>query len=51
MAARVGRNPPPFLYLIRDTIRDLLLGACYFTAPFLVYMSIRRGLDSQIEDG
>jgi len=51
MAAGVGRKPPPFLYFIRDTIRDFLLGACYFTAPFLVYMSIRRGGDSQIEDG
>lgn len=50
-AARVGRNSPPFLYLIRDTIRDLLLGACYFTAPFLVYMSIRRCRGSQFEGG
>ncbi len=47
MATRVGRNPPPFLYLIRDTIRDLLMGACYFTAPFLVYMSIRSGRTQQ----
>jgi hypothetical protein len=42
VAAQVGRNLPPFFYLIRDTVRDLLVGACYFTAPFLVYMSIRH---------
>lgn len=43
LALQAGRNPPPFLGLIRDAIRDLLLGACYLTAPFLVYMSTRRG--------
>ena len=49
LAVQAGRNPPPFLDLIRDTIRDLPLGACYLTAPFLVYMSIRRGRDSKIK--
>ena len=42
IAMQVGRTPPPFFDLLRDTIRDLLLGACYFTGPFLVYMMIRR---------
>lgn len=51
MAAQAGRNPPPTINLIRDTIRDLLVGACYSTAPVLVYMSIRGGRDSQIEVG
>ena len=42
--AQVGRNPPPFFDLLEDTIRDLLVGACYFTGPFVVHMSIRRAV-------
>ncbi len=50
-AARAGRNVPSLLYWYRDMIRDLLLGACYSAAPFLVYMGIRRDAASQIDRG
>jgi hypothetical protein len=48
MALQVGRNPPPFFYLVRDTVRDFLLGACYFAAPFLVYRGIRSGHNAEV---
>jgi hypothetical protein len=49
VAAQAGRKIPSLLYWYRDTIRDLLVGACYSAAPFLVYMGIRRDAASQID--
>jgi hypothetical protein len=42
-AIQVGRMPPRLLTMMADTVRTLLVQACFFTAPYVVYRSrVRR---------
>lgn len=43
LAIQVGRTPPRLATLMVDAVRTLLVQACLFTAPYVVYRSSLRG--------
>ncbi len=42
LAIQIGRTPPGAGNLIMDAVRTLLVQACLFTAPYVVYRSLLR---------
>lgn len=49
LALQIGRRPPTFGDLLAEQIRTVLVQACLFAAPYIVYRSLREQAERPVE--